>query len=758
MILDAQRCIVQINDRFRELFGYRIEELRGKIPAVMVPPGREFEFEGSIDLLSRGGIYHNDTVRLRRDGTPLEVLVSSQPIASGRFRGGLVVMYQDMTEVKRNARYHDLRLEVSRILGTANTAEQAANELLPQLSETLGWDVVRFWQVRENGLECVGSHTRSGSPTIEAKCTVRASQVVHDGQSVWLGNSHPLESCATKAHCKLEHGSLAAFPIMDTQKRVLGVLELLGPNKELPEAAQRELLEGLCVYLGQFITRCTAEMALAENEAKFRTLAELAPTAIFIHADGVVLYANAAFESIFGYSRDEIVNHLIWPLFHPEVRDEVRERAMLRQSGEKIKKRYEARMVSKNGKLLWVDYSAARITLGNRPAVICAASDITKRRALELQLRQTQKMEAIGRLAGGIAHDFNNLLMVIGCCSESISLGEDLPEDVRRGADEISHAADRAAALTRQLLTFSRHQVLTPRIVDLNSVLTGTELILRRALGDDIMLRFDLEPGLGTILADPSQLEQVVMNLAVNSRDAMPDGGNLSISTSCVCLDDAVRSRPGSYAVLTVADNGIGIDPKFQQHIFEPFFTTKGASKGTGLGLSTVYGIAEQSGGFVTVDSQPNCGATFKVYFPIAGELSEAVEGTENQEIRTACCATILLVEDEEAVRAVIQQSLVRDGHIVLEAADGARALEVSAAFKGKIDLLVTDVVMSGMSGREVADCVVQARPGLKVLYVSGYNEDTVLQKGVIGGEVELLQKPFSPSVLCRKVRQILSR
>lgn len=769
MILDAQRRIVQISVRFQEMFGYCIEELRGKAPRVLVPPGRENEFKSANELLDQGGVHHLETFRLRRDGTLLEVLVSAQPIMSGRFRGGWVAIYRDLTQANRNARHHNFRLRATRILASSTTVEQAAAELVPLMADVLGWDIVRLWQVSEDGLKCVYSHPESGSfcdsdlQGVGAECTSRAERVARDGSTVWQSDLHPLASYNARADGALREGLVAAFPIVDTQKQVLGVLEMLAPNLPLPESGQRELLEGICAHLGQFITRCKAEFALAENEARFRTLAETAPTAIFLHWDGVVLYANAAFEAIFGYSRDEIVNRSVWPLFHPEDVKQLQERARLRQLGEEVEKRWEARMLCKDGELRWIDYSAACITLGSRSAILVAASDITERRAFELQLRQTQKMEAIGLLAGGIAHDFNNLLMVIGCCSEDISLRSELPEEVRRSAEEINHAADRATALTRQLLAFSRHQILTPRIVDLNAVLTGTELILRRALREDILLRFGPKSEACQILADFSQIEQVVMNLALNARDAMPNGGELSIHVSRLSLDEATPQAghpcSGFYAVLTVADKGIGMSQEIQQHIFEPFFTTKQASKGTGLGLSTVYGIVKQSGGFLTVDSQPHCGATFKVFFPIAAAGDSIVEDSTlgTGEAVDAASATILLVEDEDDVRTVLHRSLIRDGYTVVEASGGAHALEVSAEYKGKIDLLLTDVVMPGMSGRDLADRLVSMRPGLKVLYVSGYNEDTVLQKGVVEGEVEFLTKPFSPSVLSRKLRHILS-
>jgi hypothetical protein len=760
LILDSERRIAQISARFREMFGYTIEELRGKTPEVLIPPCYARQFDSSNETLNRGGIHQLETSRLRRDGTLLEVQVSSQPIASGRFRGGLVAIYRDLTEVNRNARYRDLQLEATRILSATATLKQAAQELLPAIAIALGWDAVRLWQPCEHGLVCVDSFFFSaGFEGLGGKCTVHAAQVVRDGQPIWLGDIVPIGPGPEIDGVMPRDGVLAALPIVDAQTQTQGVLELLTLRKLLPEPAQRELLEGICVQLGQFITRYRAELALAENETKFRTLAETAPIAIFIHEDGLVRYLNAACESVTGYSREELMNHSVWPLFHPEDQPELQQRARRRLNGEDVEKRWEARMVRKNGEMRWAEYSAARITINNRPAVLCAVTDVTERRALEFQLRQTQKMEAIGRLAGGIAHDFNNILMVIGCCSEVISLTGGVPEEVLSSAAEITHAADRAAALTRQLLAFSRHQLLTPRVIDLNSVLAGTELILRRTLGDDITLHIDLEAAPCPILADTSQLEQVVMNLAVNARDAMPNGGELSISTSH--LDDISlrESSPasGPLVVLTVRDTGVGMNQEIQQHVFEPFFTTKRAGKGTGLGLSTVYGIVKQSGGFVTVESRPQCGATFKVFLPIAGELPATTPGTEPLS-RTAIKGTVLLVEDEEEVRSVLNSSLIRDGHIVLQASSGAMALELSSAYADKIDLLMTDVVMSGMSGRDLADRMLQLRPGIKVLYVSGYNEDTVLQKGVIEGKVEFLQKPFAPSVLSRKVREILSR
>lgn len=765
VILNAERRIAQISVRFQQMFGYTIEDLRGKTPEALVPPGYEHEFESGTEKLDQGGFQFLKTRRLRRDGTLLEVQVNSQPIVSGRFRGGLVVIYHDLTESNRRARYHDLRLESTRILATATTLEQASAELLPAIAKALSWNAVRLWRTDDNGLTCEAHYGAACScdgefKSVCADCTSRVRQVAGDGRAIWLREAHPVESNAAPMGCNLLNGALAAFPIMNTQQEVLGVLELLRPDPSLPESEERESLEGICAHLGQFMSRYKAEQSTAESEAKFRTLAETAPVAIFIHVDGLVLYANAASESIFGCSREELTNHSMWPRFHPEDLAELQERAERRLRGENAAKRWEARTIRTDGEVRWIDCSAARITIGNRPAIICVANDVTERRTLAIQLQQTQKMEAIGRLAGGIAHDFNNVLMVIGCCSDVIGEGQGLSDEVRKAAREIHQATERAAALTRQLLVFSRNKVLAPHIVDLNAVLSGTELILRRALGIDIALRMDLDSGIGSILGDASQIEQVVMNLAVNARHAMPLGGELSISTSTEVIAEGspqpgFSRTPGSYTVLTVTDNGAGMTQEIQQHIFEPFFTTKGAGKGTGLGLSTVYGIVKHSGGFIAVESQPHCGATFKVYFPIA--TSKPTVAKEPRKPSPGPF-TILLVEDEQEVRSLLHHSLTRDGHTVLEASCGAQALDVTRAHKGKIDLLLTDIVMPGMSGRDLAERLMPVCPGLKVLYISGYNEDAVLQKGIRDGKLEFLQKPFPLSVLSRKINQILSQ
>jgi len=390
------------------------------------------------------------------------------------------------------------------------------------------------------------------------------------------------------------------------------------------------------------------------------------------------------------------------------------------------------------------------------------AEDVTERRALEQQLRQALKMEAVGRLAGGIAHDFNNLLMVISGYSEFLldSIG---PDPALRGpAQEIAKAAERATSLTRQLLAFSRQQMLAPKIVDLNEVVTENLKMLTRLIGEDIDLVMIPGADTGAVKADPGQIEQVVMNLAVNSRDAMPQGGKLTIETANVKLDANYARfhspvKPGDYVMLAISDTGMGIDAETQTHIFEPFYTTKGL-KGTGLGLSTVYGIVKQSEGYIWVYSEPGRGTTFKIYLPrVDAEIQvESEAPTVPSEPPRSGRERILLVEDEETLRQLTRRSLMNQGYSVVDAADGAAAIRISQTHKGPIHLLLTDVIMPGMNGRELANQVSLARPEIKVLYMSGYTENHIGHNGTLDQGITLLQKPFTLPALKAKVREVL--
>ena len=405
---------------------------------------------------------------------------------------------------------------------------------------------------------------------------------------------------------------------------------------------------------------------------------------------------------------------------------------------------------------------------GEIVGVIGVALDITDRKQLADQLRQSQKLQAIGELAGGVAHDFNNLLMVVKGHAEMLldrlpHGSADRQNPALQNVEQIQQAAERAAALTRQLLAFSRMQVLQPRVLDLNEVVAGMIQMVSRVIGANIELAFLPGANLGRVKADPSQIEQVALNLVVNARDAMPDGGRLTIETSNVQLERDYATQhavvdPGPYVMLTVSDSGTGMDAATKARIFEPFFTTKAQGRGTGLGLATVYGVVKQSGGYVWVYSELGHGTTFKVYLPMVQAPAEKTAPEKTVQGHEPGTETILFVEDEQSVRELVSEYLSARGYQVLDAADGVQALEIAAAHGGKIQLLITDVVMPRLSGRELAARLTAARPNLKVLYISGYTDDSVFRHGVLQGGMDFLQKPFNLKALAAKIREVLER
>jgi len=511
--------------------------------------------------------------------------------------------------------------------------------------------------------------------------------------------------------------------------------------------------------------RAAAEAALRANEQRFRALVEHSWDAIALFGpDGTILYGSPATTRVLGYELAEFVGRNALDLIHPEDRDLVVGRLTEAMANPRGRVDVAARVKHKDG--AWRYLEGVLTNLLDDPSVggiVNNYRDATERRSLEQQVIQAQKMEAVGRLAGGVAHDFNNILTAIGGYTDLLL--EDLPLDDprRQDVDEIHRAADRAAALTQQLLAFSRRQVLQPKVIDLNALVSNVEKLLGRLIGADVQLATALADEVGRVRADPGQLEQVIVNLAVNARDAMPGGGRLTIETRNVDLDAAYAAEhrtvvPGPYVVIAVSDTGTGMSADTQSHMFEPFFTTKEVGKGTGLGLATVYGIVKQSGGSIWVYSELGHGTTIKVYLPRVDEPPDplAAPGLANPE-RLRGTETILLVEDEPAVRAVARQILARQGYTVLEAPDGPAALAMVAG-RARVDLILTDVVMPGMSGRTLADQLATRWPGVRVLYMSGYTDDAIVRHGMLEPGLAYLQKPFRPDALVRKVREVLNR
>jgi PAS domain S-box-containing protein len=521
--------------------------------------------------------------------------------------------------------------------------------------------------------------------------------------------------------------------------------------------------EKLVIVNRDVTERKRAEEALRRSEADFRSVVEHAPYGIYrASAAGSLLQVNPALQKMLGYEQaGELLGQ------DPATRifcqpEEYQRLSEYLASAEEMK-HLEMDWKGRDGTPITVHCSARRIDDENGTPMYFEvfAEDVTEKRLLERQLRTAQKMEAIGRLSGGIAHDFNNLLGVIVGYSKLLrkALGRDNP--LCEHAMEIEKAGDRAASLTKQLLAFSRQQILTPAVLNLNTLVSDMEKMLPRLLGEDVAVSLELEPILANIKADQSQIEQVILNLAVNARDAMPNGGRLRIHTANAELDGRFTrshpgSRSGSYALLTVSDTGTGMDAATLTHIFEPFFTTKERGKGTGLGLATVYGIVKQSEGYIWVDSAPGKGTSFEIYLP------RIEEQTPDQEGRTASGKTlrgserILLVEDAEPLRKLAQNFLEGGGYHVLSAGSGEDALQIASRQGGTLDLLLTDVVMPGMNGRVLAEQLLLKHPEIKVLYISGYTDSFIADHGVLEPGTHLLHKPFGEEDLLLKVREIL--
>ncbi len=544
---------------------------------------------------------------------------------------------------------------------------------------------------------------------------------------------------------------------------------LAGPHNP---AEYRQAIIRLSLFISVAILICwfnaalrAAQEGLQRSESNFRSLVTNAPYGICrVDSRGHLVDANPALVASLGYaSSSELVGRNLSTLYA-----DGQQWFVLADYLSTLQEFHglDCEWSRKDGSTTAVRLSGRAIQDASKTVTFeIFTEDVTEQRALEQQLRQSQKMEAIGRLAGGIAHDFNNLLMVISGYSEFLleRLGPD--PGLRGPAKEISAAAERATSLTRQLLAFSRKQMLTPKVLDLNAVITENLKMLTRLIGEDIDLVMIPGSELGAVKADPGQIEQVILNLAVNARDAMPRGGKLTIETANVTLDEAYARvhapvQPGDYTMLAITDTGVGMDTETQTRIFEPFFTTKG-TKGTGLGLSTVYGIVKQSGGYIWVYSEPGKGTSFKIYMPHV--TAEEVAAVEQPAITPVTALetpreTILVVEDEVNLRRLTRQFLDNQGYTVLEAADGAAAVQICVAHQGIIHLMLTDVIMPGMNGRELAQRVSEIRPNMKVLYMSGYTENAIGHNGTLDAGITLLQKPFTLHALKAKVREVLDQ
>jgi len=767
-IIDTDRNILRINAEFTRMFGFTAAEAAGqRIDLLIVPPDRYAETAWISQTIKTQSKISLETRRQRKDGSLVEVLLSTAPVTVNGNRVGSYASYRDITEQKRA---EELNAALYAIAARSQAAEDlqqffaAIHNIVGQLMNARNFYIALYdpqsqllsfpYFVDEEdptptpkrlGRGLTEYVLRSGEPLLATPPVfndlVRRGEVELIGASSldWLGV--PLKSGTT----------------------CIGALVVQSYNENTRfEERDREILKFVSQQLAAAIEHKRYEEALRRSEARSRSLILSAAFGICrCTMGGRFLDVNPALITMLGHGsvedllklnarRDVFVN----PQELDRLAEEYRRTATLNG--------VEVQWKRKDGRTIIVRLSGCAAMSTEEPEEVLEliAEDITDRRQLEEQLRQAQKMDAVGRLAGGVAHDFNNLLMVINGYTEVLLEQLEQGGAMHHKVQSIQQAADRAATLTRQLLAFSRKQLLELKVVDVNTVVADMERLLRPLIGENIELITHLSPDAGHTRADAGQLEQVIMNLVVNAKDAMPEGGKLTVQSADVTVRQNFSEhrfiQPGRYAVLSVTDTGHGMDKETQSRIFEPFFTTKEKGKGTGLGLSTVYGIVKQSNGYVFAKSEVGSGTTLYVYLPRVEDSAEELSPTKAQQNEAGGCETVLLVEDEESVRELVRVTLASRGYNVLEAENGECGLRIAEEYKEPIDILITDVVMPGIGGRELAKKLVALRPGISVLFLSGYTEDAVVTQGALGPANAFLQKPFTLQSLAKKVREVL--
>ncbi|MFI5057274.1 MAG: PAS domain S-box protein [Candidatus Acidiferrales bacterium] len=624
--------------------------------------------------------------------------------------------------------------------------------------------------------EAVQRHTLAMESALEGMAILNAAgqfTYMNSAHALLFGYSSPSELLGKSWHVLYQSGEVArlekhAMPQVFAEGGWSGEAKGLRRDATLfpQELSLSRLSDGGLVCVCREITeRLNAERARTDAEAKYRALIEQVAAISYIAEIGVSAewhYVSPQIGSILGYSPEEwLTSSSEWMRHvHPEDHAVVETAEAASHRGEPFQAEY--RMIRKDGRVIWVSDNAVVVRDAQGHSLMEGIIvDITERKQLEVQLQQSRRMEAVGRLAGGVAHDFNNLLTIIKGYTELALNRTGIRAELRADIERIEDASERAATLVRQLLAFGRKQVLQPKALDLNSIVLGLDKLLRRLMGADIEMKTLVGEDVGTVKADPGQIEQVIMNLVVNARDAMPDGGRLTLETANIDLDstyarDHATVRPGHYVMLAVTDTGVGMDAETASHIFEPFYTTKGGTSGTGLGLATVYGIVKQSGGYIWVYSEPGKGSSFKVYLPRVDEPAEAPQTIKKQPRARTGTETILLVEDEPAVRELTRMVLAAQGYSVVEALNPEDAERLSETQGTEIHLLLTDVVMPGLSGRELARRITARHPKMRVLYMSGYTQNVIAGGGTLETGIAFLQKPFTPATLIEKVRDVL--
>ncbi len=767
-ILDLELRITRINEEFTRLFGFAPEEASGKaIDFLIVPPDRSSETAWINDSVRKEKKLSLETRRQRKDGSLVDVLLSVSPVIVNGERVATYASYRDITEQKRA---EELNSALYAIAARAHAAEDlqqffaAIHVIVGQLMYARNFYIALFDP--ETQLLSFPYFVDEQDPAPASKRLGRGltEYVIRTGEPL-LATPDVFEDLVRRGETELIGApslDWLGVPLKGSSGCIGAlVVQSYSENVRFGER-DRDILKFVSQQIATAIEHKRYEEALRRSEARYRSLILSAAYGIYrCTVGGRFLDVNPALISMLGYGSVEELLRLDSRqdvFFNAQELDRLIEDYRRTGSLNGV----EVQWKCKDGHVIVVRLSGRPVSGTDQPSeeLEIIAEDITDRRQLEEQFRQAQKMEAVGRLAGGVAHDFNNLLMVINGYTE-VLLEELKPgTTMHQKVQSIQQAADRAATLTRQLLAFSRKQLLELKVVDVNTVISDMERLLRPLIGEDIGLVTRLSPDAGRTRADAGQLEQVIMNLVVNAKDAMPEGGKITVQSSDVTVRQNFREHrfipPGGYVVLSVSDTGHGMDKETQSRIFEPFFTTKEKGKGTGLGLSTVYGIVKQSGGYVFTQSEPGEGTTFYIYLPRVEDSPEEMSPAKAQENEKGGCETVLLVEDEESVRELVRETLAARGYKVLEAENGENGMRVAHGFPDRIDILITDVVMPGMGGRELAKRLLQLRPNLGVLYLSGYTEDTILHQGTLGPGIAFLQKPFTLQNLARKVREVL--
>jgi len=767
-VADCDHRVLWANATFAAMFGYGAPEIVGQsLENLVVPPSRLAESQWVLEALTKGERITLETQRRKKDGSLLHVSMSCAPLLLDGKMAGFYAGYHDISDRKRVEALSSALYRVAEKSSSAHELQQffaAVHGIVDELMYARNFYIALYDPATELLTFPYFVDEQDSAPPPKRLGHGLTEHLLRTGEPL-LATPEVLQAMENRGEVARKGSrSLDWMGVpLKVGNNTFGALVVQTYSKNIRYGQRdKEILTFVARQVASAVEIKRNEQALRRSEARYRSLVQSSVYGIYRSSlEGRFLDVNPALITMLGYgSAEEVL------LLDPErdVFDQPEEHQRLIEEFRRAGRMdgFEVKWKRKDGRCITVRISGRAVSSADEPAEVleAIAEDVTERRVLEDQFRQAQKMEAVGRLAGGVAHDFNNLLMVISGYTEVILAALDAHDPLHEKGRAIQQAADRATTLTRQLLAFSRKQLLELKVVDVNVIVQDMERLLRPLIGEDVELTTVLTSDAVHTRADAGQLEQVLMNLVVNAKDAMPNGGKLTIQTQNIVVDENHRRgqtfiRPGNYVALSVSDTGMGMDKETQSRIFEPFFTTKEKGKGTGLGLSTVYGIVKQSGGYVMVHSEKGSGTTLNIY------LQRVDDAADLNSVPVASAAqggseTVLLVEDEESVRQLVRETLQSNGYRVVEAENGEAGLAAAAKHVGKIDMVITDVVMPGMGGRELVKRIAVTRPETKVLYLSGYTEDAIVNEGTIEGGTAFLQKPFTLQNLSRKVREVL--